>query len=605
LQVILRLLSYGLVGAAAIAAYVLASGVDWHGSAIGHTVMEVSSGLLAIVVGSIAIIRYYARREAMFMYIGLGFLGAGAFDSYQAAASIEALSFVRASGVEAVFGWSWLASRQFLALFMMLGWLSWLREERHGSPERISDRLLMTFAGLFVGISLLVFGFVPLPQLYFPDLILPRVEELAPAAFFLMALIGYLFKGRWQYDVMEHWVIISLILGFVAQAVFMASSAQTHDAGFEAAHIAKALSYIVVLIGLIFSMELDSAARLHAVVDSIAEGIVTIDKKSVIQTTNPAARHIFGRLESEMVGHRLDELIDGEDSLEDIRQMMAGTSRKWRKIHHHVVEVEGIKLSGSTFPMELGVTRLDYAAGPLFVAAIRDITAQKEMDRVKSEFIANVSHELRTPLTVILGYLPLISRVEEMPGPDVIARLAGNMTQSGEHLLALVTDLLDISRIEAGRLVLDRVSLSTEETINSVADMLANTAESKGLKIVTEAESGIVHGDETRLKQILINLVTNAIKFTEEGEITVTAKINPRGVNFTVSDTGEGIPFEQLETVFDRFKQLDGSQTREQGGTGLGLAITRSLVELHGGSIYATSAEGHGTKFVFDIPDAR
>ena len=128
-------------------------------------------------------------------------------------------------------------------------------------------------------------------------------------------------------------------------------------------------------------------------------------------------------------------------------------------------------------------------------------------------------------------------------------------------------------------------------------------ANEKDLKIVTDVQSGIVHADETRLMQILINLVGNAVKFTEEGEISIGAAFSARGVTFTVTDTGIGIPYKQLDYVFDRFRQVDSSQTRKAGGTGLGLAITRSLVELHGGSISVTSSYGNGTKFVFDIPE--
>jgi len=199
--------------------------------------------------------------------------------------------------------------------------------------------------------------------------------------------------------------------------------------------------------------------------------------------------------------------------------------------------------------------------------------------------------------------LPLLSDAEQMPEPKVVARLANNMKHSGEHLLALVSDLLDISRIESGRLSLHRVPLSIQAVVGAVTAIMDEQAKEKELKIETEVQDGIVHADETRLKQILINLVGNAIKFTEEGEIKIQAAVSARGVIFTVTDTGIGIPYNQLETVFDRFRQVDSSQTRKAGGTGLGLAITRSLVELHGGSISATSSFGNGSKFVFDIPE--
>ena len=123
--------------------------------------------------------------------------------------------------------------------------------------------------------------------------------------------------------------------------------------------------------------------------------------------------------------------------------------------------------------------------------------------------------------------------------------------------------------------------------------------------MVLEGPDGIVHADETRLKQIFINLIENAIKFTEKGSVTVTTAFSHRGAQFTVTDTGIGVPYEQLGAIFDRFKQVDGSSTRTAGGSGLGLAITKSLVELHGGRISVTSSLGHGTKFNFDIPELK
>ena len=600
---ILRVVVYGATALLPIFLFLMMGVWDWYGTTVSHMVTEALASLLALIVGTMALVRYYARRESMYFYIAVAFFVVGLLDAYQAIVTTELLNLMSTSDISSIAGWGWIASRQFLGLFLLLSWLSWLREERHGLPERINNKTLVGFGGVFVAITMLVLTLVPLPSVYFPDFILPRPEELVPAVFLLMAVVGYIFKGRWRYDVFEHWFIISLIIGLVVQVLFMSTSSAMFDASFSMAHTLKLVSYMAVLVGLILSMELDNAVQLHAVVDSIAEGIITINKRGIILSINPAARRIFGRLESELIDHSIEDIVSPSNERDELHHMMVGTSRRWRKLTHHVVEVEGIKLNGDSFPLEFALTRLDYASGHMFVAAMRDITVRMEMDRVKSEFIATVSHELRTPLTVILGYLPLLSKEGEMPAPNVVARLANNMKHSGEHLLALVTDLLDISRIEAGRLVLERVPLSTREVVDSVIGIMEAASLEKGLKLVPDVQEGIVHGDDTRLKQVLINLVGNAIKFTDKGEVIISAKKSTRGVNFTVSDTGMGVPYEQLDTIFDRFQQVDGSQTRRKGGTGLGLAITRSLVELHGGTISATSSLGNGTKFVFDIPD--
>jgi len=584
-----------------VLAYWMLAGITWQGDVYGHTIMEALASLSALIVGSMAMVRYYARRESMFFYVGLGFLCAGLIDGYQA--FITSMPNYTPENISLLVGWSWIVSRQFLALFLLASWFTWLRDEHRSAPGRISEKTLFSVSIGLMATSILVLTLVPLLRVYFPDLPFSRPEELVPALFMLLAVIGYIYKGNWRFDVFEHWLVIALILGFMGQSLFMASSTGNYDLCFGIAHMLKTLSYIAVLIGLILSMEVDSAARLRAVVDNIGDGIITFDRKGVVQSINPAVRKIFGRLESELVGYEVHGLFVDPRGGQSLEKLVPLNSRAWRNKTNHVVELEGTKFNGDIFPLELALTRLEYASGPLFVAAIRDITERREMDRVKREFISTVSHELRTPLTVILGYLPLLADKEAMPEADVVARLAKNMKHSGEHLLALVSDLLDISRIESGRLNLHRVPLSVKAIVESVVGILDEQAVEKGLKLVVNVEDGIVHGDETRLRQILINLVGNAIKFTDEGEVTIGSTIKPLGVIFTVKDTGIGVPYDQLDTIFNRFRQVDGSQTRKEGGTGLGLAITRSLVELHGGSILATSSMGNGTKFVFDIPD--
>ncbi len=599
----LRIIVYALTAVVPVVTFFLVQGGSWQTDAPEHTTLEVSASLLAVVAGIMALVRYAARRETTFYYVGIGFLGAGLLDGFQSLITTDLFSQYSASDYPALMEWSWLASRQFLALFLMLGWIGWLREERKGAPDRIRESTLLGFSAVFMAATVIALVVVPLPRAYFPDFLLARPVELIPAIFLLTTVIGYLYKGKWRFDVFEYWLIISLILGFMTQIVFMASSSAVFDTNFNIAHVLKQFSYIAALMGLILSMEMDTAARLRAVVNNIGDGVITFNSSGTILSVNPAVRAMFGRLESELVNASMDDLLVPSDERDRLNGLTNSTSRSWRNRSTHVAEIEGKRLSGDKFPLVLTLARLNYSSGPIFVAVLRDVTEQKEMDRVKSEFIATVSHELRTPLTVILGYLPLLSDAEQMPEPKVVARLANNMKHSGEHLLALVSDLLDISRIESGRLSLHRVPLSIQAVVGAVTTIMDEQAKEKELKIETEVQDGIVHADETRLKQILINLVGNAIKFTEEGEIKIQVAVSARGVTFTVTDTGIGIPYNQLETVFDRFRQVDSSQTRKVGGTGLGLAITRSLVELHGGSISATSSFGNGSKFVFDIPE--
>jgi signal transduction histidine kinase len=222
----------------------------------------------------------------------------------------------------------------------------------------------------------------------------------------------------------------------------------------------------------------------------------------------------------------------------------------------------------------------------------------------KSQFLANMSHELRTPLNAVLGYAELLADglYGEIPAKatEVLERIQHN----GKHLLGLINDVLDISKIEAGQLTLSLDDYSVENMVQSVVSATGSLARAKDIEIRTEiAESlPIGRGDERRLTQVLLNLVSNAIKFTDVGSVTISVKLVDDAFSIAVADTGPGIAPEDQAKVFEEFQQVDSSSTRAKGGTGLGLAISRRLVDLHGGRIDLQSALGIGSTFSITVP---
>ncbi len=226
-----------------------------------------------------------------------------------------------------------------------------------------------------------------------------------------------------------------------------------------------------------------------------------------------------------------------------------------------------------------------------------------EANRLKSEFLATMSHELRTPMNGIIGYTQVL--LDGLDGPlnseqreDL--RLIGT---SAERLLALINDILDISKIESGRVVLQRERTSLKEAVSDVLATCAPMADAKGLPLIADlGEIPPLYADAQRLRQILLNLVSNAIKFTDSGEVRVQAHPTEAGVSIAVQDTGMGIPTAAHQYIFDEFRQVDGSTSRKHGGTGLGLSIARRLVEMHGGTISLQSEVGQGTTFTFTMP---
>jgi signal transduction histidine kinase len=222
----------------------------------------------------------------------------------------------------------------------------------------------------------------------------------------------------------------------------------------------------------------------------------------------------------------------------------------------------------------------------------------------KSQFFANMSHELRTPLNAVLGFSELLAKGFYGPLPTTAAEVLERIQVNGRHLLGLINDVLDLSKIEAGQLTLALEDYSVENIVQSVVSATGSLASTKGLEIkINVAEQlPLGRGDERRLTQVLLNLVSNAIKFTDTGSIDVGVKAANGEFNIAVRDTGPGIAPEDQQKIFDEFQQVDNSSTRKKGGTGLGLSISRRLVEMHGGHIDLDSAVGVGSTFKVVIP---
>jgi two-component system, sensor histidine kinase and response regulator len=359
-------------------------------------------------------------------------------------------------------------------------------------------------------------------------------------------------------------------------------------------------------------------ARLQAIFDAVADAIVTIDRTGRIQQWSSGAQKIFGYQPDEVVGANVTILMPEPHRSGHADYIGSYLQNRDAKIIGIGRELTAIRKDGTEFPVELAVSEVRNGDEVFFTGILRDITererAKAELVRAreqaesanlaKSQFLATMSHEIRTPMNGVLGMANLLSSTHLN---DRQRRLLDSVTRSGQALLGIINDILDFAKIEAGKFELSAEPFDPREAIAELTDLFAQRCTEKGLEFiffVAEDVPSELIGDPVRLRQILVNLVGNAIKFTDSGEVVVEVSVShdePDGVvlTFTVKDTGVGIEPAQCSRIFESFHQIDGSMTRARGGSGLGLSITRQLVELMGGAISVESKPGQGSRFTF------
>ncbi|MDR4465305.1 MAG: response regulator [Nitrospira sp.] len=380
----------------------------------------------------------------------------------------------------------------------------------------------------------------------------------------------------------------------------------------------------------------DRESQLRAIVDQAVDGIITIDERGLIESFNPAAQRLFGYAASEAIGQNVKILMPEPYQSEHDGYLARYHQTGQARIIGIGREVIGLRKDGSTFPLDLAVSKMERGSRRSFIGIVRDITERKnaehqleeaafEMEcqnmelaslheqvvaatKAKSEFLASMSHEIRTPMNAIIAMSDLL---QETTLSTEQQEYVGRFSRAASSLLELINDVLDLSKIEAGRLDLETVPFDMHELVDTVGELMAARAYAKHLEFGVFVHPDVpswVQGDPTRTRQILVNLAGNAIKFTEHGKVVVRVEPDESRADLlrcTVTDTGIGIPEGRIEKIFEGFTQVDSSTTRKYGGTGLGLNISKRLVEMMGGQIAVSSREGTGSTFSCTVPMPR
>ena len=348
------------------------------------------------------------------------------------------------------------------------------------------------------------------------------------------------------------------------------------------------------------------AQQSDLLVNSVGDGIYGVDQAGLITFVNPAAARVLGAAPHELIGEDAHQMFhaDAPDGSHYPAEQCYVTEAIRDRVITNAEEDSYLRADGLPIPVEVTASPLIVDGDAIgAVVVFRDVTERHEVDRLKSEFVSMVSHELRTPLTAIRGSLGLIAGGALGSLTPAASRMVDIALLSCERLTRLISEILDIERVESGVLPLDLAVHPARVLIDDAVGQLQTIAEEAEVPVVVEQADGEVYADADRVVQTLLNLLGNAIKFSRPGEI-VRVRTDRHGafIQFCIADQGRGIPEDKLDSIFARFQQVDSSDAREKGGSGLGLAISRSIIEKLGGRIWAANNPTGGASFRFTLP---
>lgn len=358
--------------------------------------------------------------------------------------------------------------------------------------------------------------------------------------------------------------------------------------------------------------------KFQSFLESVPDAIVIVNKQGNIQSVNKQTEEMFGYLRNEIIGNKIELLMPSrfKEAHPGHRDSFSGNPRT-RKMG------EGMQLfaqrkNGDEFPVEISLSKIDTDEGFLVCASIRDVSNQKRIEndlneailkaenalKSKQQFLSNMSHEIRTPMNAIIGFTKVILKTELTFKQK---EYLNAIKMSGDTLIVLINDILDLAKVDAGKMVFEKAPFKLSLSISTMLHLFETKIQEKNLELIVKYDQNIPEvliGDATRLHQIILNLVSNAVKFTSKGKITVfvrklTEDIENITIEFSISDTGIGIESEKTEKIFKNFQQAHSQTSRIFGGTGLGLAIVKQLVEKQGGSIWVESEVDKGSTFSF------
>lgn len=578
---------------------------------------------LPLIVGVFSIIRFYSKKSNKFLFIGTGFIGVALFDAYDSIMSTMVFSQLEIEQYDYFSTWGWFISRLFLAIFLFLSFWASNREEIRGEKGRFRESTVYFFTWLTISAIFLVLGLVDLPSPYIPQAMNPIISrpfELISAFLFLITFIGYLQKGGWKYRQFDYWFLISLIISFMGQVVFMPFSERIMDLEYFIADLFKTISYVVVLFGLLNEMfilfreaeesrviiekHLDDLKKFRAAAENTSDMILITDAKGEVLFSNRASKDLIQYTDDVIKIRRKKS----RGATQVVTKEFFDEMQKCLKKKEQSFEKEFVNKDSETIYEEVSVSTILGGKGEVkyYVCIGRDISKLKEIDRAKSEFVSLASHQLRSPLWIINWLVETMN--DEDAGRLTIKQreIMGQMTEATGRMARLIKDLLNVSKIEMGTLDKEKKKIDLNHEIEEVLKEFKSEIKDHKVKVETKFNSRLpklIFG-ENLVKIIIQNLIDNALKYSPEknGKIFIRTKNTKNGIVLMVRDNGIGIPKKQQDKIFSKFYRSKNAIEKNPNGTGLGLYIMKSIMDKHNGKIWYETEVGKGTTFFVQFP---
>ncbi|HSH31089.1 MAG TPA: PAS domain S-box protein [Candidatus Saccharimonadales bacterium] len=347
----------------------------------------------------------------------------------------------------------------------------------------------------------------------------------------------------------------------------------------------------------------DSAQRTEAILRSALDSIIVMDHAGKVVEFNPAAEHMFGYTQAQAIGQEMAQLIIPERYRDRHRQGLARYLETGQgPLLGRRIEITALRAGGSEFEVELAITPIRVAGQPLFTGYLRDITERKQLDRQKDDFISMASHELKTPVTSVKLYAQSLQRRLRKLGDEPAVASLGRVTSQLDRLTMLINALLDLSRVETGKLILNLEDINLNEVIEVVVSQVAIVSPDHQISVQGRLPQ-LIYADKVRLGQAISNLITNAVKYTPGGgQVLVAVEPAAAAVTIRVVDQGVGIATHQQAKIFERYHRVYKQDGKIFSGLGIGLYITAEIIKLHHGKIGVESKEGKGSTFYITLP---